>query len=88
MDISGCATLKKITVKDGVDTFRIKAAETLNISSLKLGKDVSDICLQGNLNKAHNTVISSATKGKDAVEVFLTFKDMSRYVEFMGYRFK
>lgn len=104
MDISGCAALKKITVKDGVDTFRIKAAETLNISSLKLGKDVSYICLQGNLNKAHNTVISSAAKGKDAVEVltgiqaaagegdeeieFLTFKDMSRYVEFMGYRFK
>lgn len=26
MDISGCAALKKITVKDGVDTFRIKAA--------------------------------------------------------------
>ena len=56
------------------------------------------------MNKAHNTVISSAAKGKDAVEVltgiqaaageddeeieFLTFKDMSRYVEFMGYRFK
>lgn len=104
MNMSGCTGLKMIVVEDGVKSFRIETAQTLGIEQLKLGKDVSDICLQGNLSKNHTTIISSSAKKNKSVKIytgiqaicgdgdeelnFLTFKNMNQYVKFMGYRFK